>query len=123
MKFPVHSVVVLGSVTRNPDKIEKIGYLLRKKGYLVITPRMVPFYGAKTEAEKSADREFYYNAIRNFESVIVTLPNGPATLMEIGYALALNKYIFYNDIPTDKQEDLEHRALVNSGRAIVWKVL
>ena len=63
----VSSVVVCGSVTSSGERIEQVGDKLRVAGYKVVTPRMVPFYGASKPEEKSADREFYYDAIRRFE--------------------------------------------------------
>ena len=115
----VTSVVVCGSVKSSGEKMEQVGDTLRVAGYKVVTPRMVPYYNTDKPEEKVADREFYYDAIREHEAILIVGRAGAATCMEIGFARALGKKIFYHDMP----DELEHRALIHSGHAELWCVL
>lgn len=114
----VHSIVVCGSVRSSGERMEQVGETLRKKGYKVVTPRMVPYYNTADLVEKAADREYYYDAIRESDAILVVGRAGSATCMEVGYARALNKKILYADFP----DELEHQSLMQSGHARLWVI-
>lgn len=107
--------VIVGSMKANEQRMKPVKNYLELIGWEVISPWDVPFNHTQDPLEKTKNRQFYYRAIDKCDVIMVLNKKhvGPASNMEIGYALAKGKQILFWDTP----DVLEYQSMVMNGEA------
>lgn len=113
-------VVICSSIV-NEEAVERLAdtFASYYPGSTIIIPFSVPYHRTHNPLEKSVNRKYYFDNIKEADEVIVFTDKhiGVGTALEIGYALALSKKLCFSHKPPDGQKWDEIRGLLADGSA------